>query len=129
METELMIIAVDFDGTCVTHEYPRIGRYIGAEPVLRELVKAGHQLILLTMRGDKLLDEATNWFKDRDIPLFAINENPEQKSWTNSKKVYAHLYIEDAALGAPLSKGLPGERDYINWGEARRILVKQGILK
>jgi hypothetical protein len=24
------IIAVDFDGTCVTHEYPSIGKDIGA---------------------------------------------------------------------------------------------------
>ncbi len=25
-----MIIAIDFDGTCVTHMYPKIGRDIGA---------------------------------------------------------------------------------------------------
>ena len=25
-----MIIAIDFDGTCVTHEYPKIGKDIGA---------------------------------------------------------------------------------------------------
>ena len=25
-----MIIAVDFDGTCVTHEYPNVGKNIGA---------------------------------------------------------------------------------------------------
>lgn len=25
-----MIIAVDFDGTCVTHEFPRVGKEIGA---------------------------------------------------------------------------------------------------
>lgn len=35
-----MIIAIDFDGTCVTHEYPNIGRDIG--PVLRKLVENGH---------------------------------------------------------------------------------------
>lgn len=31
------IIAVDFDGTVVTHAYPHIGNDIGAVPVLREL--------------------------------------------------------------------------------------------
>jgi predicted mannosyl-3-phosphoglycerate phosphatase (HAD superfamily) len=46
-----MIIAVDFDGTCVTHEYPRIGRDIGAAPVLKRLTDAGHKLILWTMRS------------------------------------------------------------------------------
>lgn len=30
-----MIIAVDFDGTCVTHEYPKVGREIGAVGVLK----------------------------------------------------------------------------------------------
>jgi len=29
-----MIIAIDFDGTCVTHDYPAIGKDIGAIRVL-----------------------------------------------------------------------------------------------
>ena len=37
-----MILAVDFDGTCVTHEFPEVGRDIGAVPVLKELVEKGH---------------------------------------------------------------------------------------
>jgi len=45
-----MIIAIDFDGTCVTHAYPKIGKDIGAVPVLKQLVQYGHQLILWTMR-------------------------------------------------------------------------------
>lgn len=47
-----MIIGIDFDGTCVTHEFPRIGEDINAAPILKELVKKGHQLILFTMRSD-----------------------------------------------------------------------------
>lgn len=46
-----MIIAVDFDGTCVTHEFPEVGKDIGAVPVLKELVKKGHKIILYTMRS------------------------------------------------------------------------------
>ena len=34
-----MIIAVDFDGTVVTHEYPRIGNDIGAVPVLKKMIE------------------------------------------------------------------------------------------
>lgn len=48
-----MIIAVDFDGTCVTHDFPRVGKDIGAVPVLKELVECGHKLILHTMRDAK----------------------------------------------------------------------------
>lgn len=47
-----MLIAVDFDGTCVTHEFPKVGKDIGAERVLKLLVENGHQLILHTMRSD-----------------------------------------------------------------------------
>lgn len=39
-----MIIAVDFDGTCVTHEFPEVGKDIGAVPVLKELVEKGMQI-------------------------------------------------------------------------------------
>ena len=35
-----MIIAVDFDGTCVKHRYPMVGEDVdGAVSVLKELVK------------------------------------------------------------------------------------------
>jgi hypothetical protein len=123
-----MIIAVDFDGTCCTHEYPKIGRYIGAEPVLKALVDAGHQLILYTMRSGYKLEDAVNWFKQRDIPLLGANENPEQKAWTQSPKVYAHVYIDDAALGIPLCDGLKGERPFVDWAWTQILLTKRGIL-
>ena len=86
-----MIIALDFDGTVVTHEYPCIGEDIGAVPVLKELTAAGHKLILFTMRSGKLLDEALAWFKRNGIELYAVNENPEQTSWTSSVKVHANM--------------------------------------
>ena len=53
-----MKIGIDFDGTCVTHEYPKIGKDIGAVPVLKELVEKGHKLILNTMRSGKELEDA-----------------------------------------------------------------------
>lgn len=49
-----MIIAVDFDGTCVTHEFPRVGAEIGAAEVLKELTDKGHKIILFTMRSHQL---------------------------------------------------------------------------
>jgi hypothetical protein len=119
----MMIIAVDFDGTCVTHEYPKIGRFIGAEPVLKELVGAGHSLILWTMRSGKHLEDAVQWFNEREIPLFGINGNPQQGAWTKSPKAYAQLYIDDAALGTPLCSGLNGERPFVDWKKVREILL------
>lgn len=109
-----MIIAIDFDGTCVTHEYPKVGRDIGAERVLGLLVDRGHQLILWTMRSGEPLADAVKWFADRDIPLFGVNINPTQRVWTESPKAYAQMYIDDAAYGAPLIYP-EGERPYIDW--------------
>lgn len=111
-----MYIAIDFDGTCVTHEYPKVGKDIGAVPVLKKLTDSGHQLILNTMRSGKELVDAIKWFIDNDIPLFGANENPTQKSWTSSPKVYAHLYIDDAALGCP-TKLDPAisSRPFVDW--------------
>lgn len=121
-----MIIAIDFDGTCVTHEYPLIGRSIGAEDVLQKLVGAGHKLILWTMRSGPYLEDAKLWFEAREIPLFGVNENPVQHSWTDSPKAYAQLYIDDAALGAPLIT--KGGRPYLDWGVTKMWLYRDGVL-
>lgn len=122
------IIAVDFDGTCVTHEYPKIGRFIGAEGVLLKIVEAGHRLILWTMRSGEQLLDAQQWFAQNGIPLWGVNCNPEQHTWTQSPKVYAHLYIDDAALGTPLCEGLAGERPFVDWGCVEDDLRQRGLL-
>jgi len=135
-----MYIAIDFDGTCVTSDYPLVGKDIGAVPILKKLVENGHQLILFTMRSNipytkgngkeikdvpagNYLDDAVNWFKDNGIELFGINNNPTQKDWTLSPKAYAHLYIDDAALGAPLVYD-KHDRPYIDWKKVEQILIK-----
>lgn len=115
-----MEICIDFDGTCVTHEYPNVGVSIGAEEVLRDLVKAGHKLILFTMRSGEKLNDAVNWFKENEIELYGINENPTQKEWTQSPKAYGQLYIDDAALGVPLV--INEDRPYVDWQKVRSLL-------
>lgn len=123
-----LIIAVDFDGTCVTHEYPYMGTDIGAAPVLKELADSGCRLILYTMRSGKLEKEAVGWFKKNGIPLFGVNCNPEQKTWTQSPKPNADLYIDDSALGCPLTTSATCTRPYVDWVKVREWLVKEGFL-
>ena len=120
---QFIIFAIDFDGSVVTHEYPNIGKDIGAEPVLKYLIEDGHQLILWTMRGGQELADAVKWFNDRDIPLYGVNENPTQKEWTDSPKVFAQIYIDDAAIGVPLIYPDEG-RPYINWSLVN-LMVRQ----
>ena len=141
-----MVIAVDFDGTCVTHEFPKVGRDIGAAKVLKELVANGHQLVLFTMRSDivnptgddnelhfesgNYLSDAIDWFNKNDIPLYGVQKNPTQHNWTTSPKAYAQLYIDDAALGCPLvyKPSLSG-RPFVDWAIVRQILVKEKVIK
>lgn len=131
-------MAVDFDGTCVKHEYPEVGGDVGAVPVLKRLVDDGARIILWTMRSDSYLDSARKWFEDNGIPLFGVNRNPEQDRWTSSPKAYAGLYIDDAALGCPLkTDGPPGSRPFVDWdqvevsiwGNRKASEVENSILK
>ena len=116
------IIALDFDGTCVRHEYPRIGADIGAVPVLKALTRRGFKIILWTMRSGPGLDAAVGWFTKHGIPLFGVQTNPQQKEWTDSPKAYANLYIDDAGLGIPLIRP-EGERPYVDWAGVSGLLL------
>lgn len=110
-----IIFAVDFDGTCVDHQYPNVGEDVpNAVTVLLGLVLGGHKIILYTMRSGPYLEEAVKWFDSHGIPLWGVNNNPEQHKWSASPKVFAHRYIDDAALGCPIvfqEKGRP----YVDW--------------
>lgn len=119
-----MIFAVDFDGTCVTFDFPKVGKNIGAGPVLKLLISKGHKIILHTMRDNivkefpevgmiNTQEKAEEWFRKENIPLYGINYNPNQNSWTKSNKVFAHYYIDDQALG--VNRINDGEKYYINW--------------
>lgn len=134
-----MKIAIDFDGTCVTHEFPYIGKDIGAVPILKELVNKGHKLILFTMRSDgqefgDVLTQAIKWFEVNNIELYSIQKDIGQENWTSSQKCYAELYIDDASLGIPLiypeNLFLPEEkiRPYVDWEEVKELLIDKNIL-
>lgn len=135
-----MVIAVDFDGTCVENAWPDVGKDIGAAPVLWSLVAQGHKLILHTMRENiqfhhtlngvkypprNLLHEALLWFEDNKIHLWDVNHHPEAPY--HQRKVYADLYIDDHGLGIPLrkdSRGVP----CVDWDKAAKLLFDMGVL-
>ncbi|UOO90435.1 hypothetical protein LVJ82_05510 [Vitreoscilla massiliensis] len=117
-------ILLDFDGTCVAHEYPYVGDDIGAQQVLHDLVANGHQLILFTMRSPiNYLDFALAWFEENRIPLYGIQSHPEQKTWTASPKAYGQLIIDDTMLGAKLVDGR-----YLNWQWTAEMLCERGLI-
>lgn len=135
---------IDFDGTCVAHLFPGIGRQVGSIRVLKRLVAHGHQLILFTMRSDveaptsndpnvicergTYLTDAVNWFEVRGIPLYGIQTNPTQGTWTSSPKAYGELMIDDSAIGCPLiMDDTISDRPFVNWLEVERLLEVKGL--
>jgi len=125
------VIAVDFDGTCVTHEFPEIGEDVPhAVEVLKRLNEAEIKIIVWTMRHGKHLDEdAAQWFDERGIKVWAYNENPTQKHWTGSPKAYAQHYIDDAAVGCPLIFPEDGGRPFVDWFEIEKLLDNLGYFE
>lgn len=139
-----MIIAIDFDGTCVSHAFPKVGKEIGAPKVLKKLIENGHQLILWTMRSDvknapspefegiftgTYLTDAIDWFEKHNIPLYGIQRTPTQHEWTSSPKAYANLYIDDSALGIPLIFEETEERPYVDWERVEHLLQDLHYIK
>lgn len=111
-----MTIAVDFDGTIVTHEYPNIGKEIPfAIQTLKMLQKDGHKLILWSVREGKLLNEAVQWCRKRGLEFYAINRDYPEEETNNSnnysRKLKVDIWIDDRNIG-----GLP------DWGIIYRII-------
>lgn len=111
-----MTIAVDFDGTIVTHKYPNIGEEIPfAVDTLKMLRNDGHKLILWSVREGKLLDAAIEWCRDRGLEFYAVNRDyPEETTDNNphfSRKLKVDMFIDDRNLG-----GLP------DWGTIYQMI-------
>ena len=117
-----MIIAVDFDGTIVKHEYPKIGRELPfAIDTLKRLQQSPeYQLILWTVREGVELQEALEFCKNRGLEFYAVNTNyPEEEAeHKEPRKLKADLFIDDRNLG-----GLP------DWGVIYRMIVSGKYLE
>lgn len=118
-----MTIAVDFDGTIVTHRYPDIGKEVPfAIKTLKMLQKDGHRLILWSVREGKLLQDAVDWCQERGLEFYAVNrdypEEEKQKNQNFSRKLKADVWIDDRNVG-----GIP------DWGTIYRIITEDKTLE
>jgi hydroxymethylpyrimidine pyrophosphatase-like HAD family hydrolase len=115
-----MIIAIDFDGTIVEHQYPEIGRIRPfAFETLQALQSKKHRLILWTHRSGQLLEEAVEFCRANGIEFYAVNKNYPEETWSehDSRKIFADMYIDDRNLG-----GIP------SWGEIFQAICPEQIL-
>jgi hypothetical protein len=125
-------IAVDYDGTIVDHQYPDHGNENpGAFEWLRRYMEAGAKLILWTMRSDNeekdgpTLTTAVEFCRAHGVEFYGVNHGPGQERWTDSPKVYAHVYIDDAAFGCPLRPNpRMGGRPMVDWSVVGPAVMK-----
>lgn len=105
-----MIIAIDFDGTLHTGEWPEIGAPApGAIKAMQRLKEDGHFLIIWTCREGNYEARMVNWLSEHGIPFDAINEHDPVSLPAfgyESRKVFADIYIDDHNVG-----GLPSWRE------------------
>lgn len=119
-------VLLDFDATCVMNESPFVGPEVpNCAKVLKRLLRAGHQIILVTMREGHLLDDALEWFANREIKIKYVNSNPEYE--TGSRKIYGHLIIDDKACGIPLNDQ-EHKKPFVDWDRVEEILIQKGLI-
>jgi len=123
---------LDFDGTCVEHDYPRMGRCnFGCIEVIRKIQDAGHDVFLNSYRADLSMDDllkATNWFhwserfsKNKNIELLPLTGvlnkkiNPYMRwDWSEMKEEQT-IFIDDITPLIPLKKAAMVNNMMVDW--------------
>lgn len=117
--THQKIIAVDFDGTIVKDEYPKIGEpQLFAFETLRKLEEGGYRLILWTLRDGKKLEEAVEFCKKNGITFYAINKNYPEEVVNNQsiRKLHADIFIDDRNIGG-----------FMGWGKIYQLMFNNEL--
>ncbi len=113
-----MIIAVDFDGTIVEHDYPRIGKPVPFAIDTLKLLQQDreYRLILWSVREGSLLQEAVDYCESKGLKFYAVNRNFPEEEIPSPRKINADLFIDDKNLG-----GLP------EWGVIYKLIQAGGL--
>ena len=136
-----MEVYLDFDGTVVEHQYPLIGRCnSGCFEIIDKLNKAGHEIIINTMRVEldkKLLMEAIEFINHS---LANLENNTQIYSFKNTECKYnptkwdwdlhfstGRIFIDDVCEGIPLKKGFLLSRQMVDWDALNIEFKKHGL--
>ncbi len=144
-----MKIYLDFDGTVVEHQYPKIGRCnFGCMEVIKKLQDAGHEIILNTYRADcnngtlqdalRILNEKA-WMlrkgRSSDSAEFSLlpitkwestKKHPQPWSWP-MMKMFMEIWIDDIATGIPLKPAVMVSGNMVDWDRLDLEFQENGI--
>lgn len=113
---EQLTLAIDFDGTIVEHQYPKIGKEMpGAFATLKDLQAAGHKLILWTFRAGSYLDDAIHYCEENGISFWCVNQSypGEEVDDNTSRLIKADYFIDDRNVGG-----------FYGWDNVRKVLLQ-----
>jgi uncharacterized HAD superfamily protein len=113
-----LVIAIDFDGTIVEHEFPIIGKLKNEAKRVINRISEKHEVIIWTCRSlTEHIDDLKCFLEINGINYTKINENSDCVSFGCVPKIYADLYIDDRALFF---------KD--DWNHIENELIKIGVL-
>ena len=130
-----MNIYLDFDGTIVEHDFPKIGKLNPyALEVIKKLQDAGHNIILNTMRvefEDGTLEEALDYINlNEEVAGISILQYTERKihprRW-DLDKIENDIYIDDIAANIPLIKASMVNGFMVDWAKVDSQLMEKGL--
>ena len=130
-----MNIYLDFDGTVVEHNYPKIGKLNpNSLEVIKKLQDAGYNIILNTMRvefDDNSMQEALDFINSNEqFTGNKITQQTKQKIYPhqwNLDKIENDIFIDDIAVNIPITKASV-DGFMVDWFEIERQFVEKGIL-
>ena len=126
-------ITVDFDNTCALEDFPLVGADVPyAVETLKRLASNGVKLILWTCRQNEQLNDAVEWCRRNDIPLFGVDEDPHPDETLASlygipRKIIGDFNIDDRNLGCPTIDIESNGKVYtvVDWRTLEETLTKK----
>ena len=116
-----LVLAIDFDGTIVTDEYPNIGQLLpNAKQCINDLYENHNcEIVIWTCRTGVEELNCRNFLIENNIHFTTVNQNTPAVicRWNkdDSRKIYADIYIDDRSQFS---------YKYINWLDIFEYTIK-----
>ncbi|AMW62409.1 phosphoheptose isomerase [Bacillus phage Zuko] len=91
-----IVVAYDFDNT--VYDYHQEGHdYSEVIELIHQLHEAGAYLMVYTARPETELDKVKNYLFNHRIPFHSVNKMPDFLPFTENKKLYYNILLDDRA--------------------------------